>query len=479
MGITRTNNPLEYDEVDGIVIDEISPAPSIKGVGTGVVILVGQFQRGSHGLTRVSSIKDFHTKYGKSSATGNLQLKNKKFSVLKIVRVEATGAVVAEKTLQAGAVDILTIKAKSKGAYGNSIKVTVETGSVSGKKYTIQDTSAGATEFWPDEIYDNVLITEVATKLANSKLVDVVVESVASEPDNSAISSLTGGADGVASDANYETAIAKCEVEGAGNILFIDEYNQTRNGYLKVHNANTKDKICILSHEEGDVVADSVTDVATLRDTRGGLIFAFNWIQTTIDGISVYTSPASWYASILSQTAPNVDPAYAGNTQFLAGVTGLKLDLTRDEYKQLMEAGISAFEFDSDIGFKIKSGIVTQIADTSKLTVLRRRMADYLTNSVARFLKVYQNAVNSKDNRIAVKGAMLRFIEQNENQGVLPKDSEVQNGKAKLVDIDSENTNDTIAQGKFFIVYKQRIYSSMRFIVLKAEIGESVVVTEQ
>lgn len=478
MGIIRTNNPLEYDEVDGIVIDEISPAPSIKGVGTGVVILVGQFQRGLHGLTRVSSIKDFHSKYGKSSYLGNIQLKNKRFSVLKIVRVEATGAVKAEKTFQAGATNIVKFTAKSKGLYGNSIKVTISAGSVSGKKYLIQDTSAGATEFFPDEIYDNVAIADLASKLALSALVDVTVLATSSEPDNAVATALTGGLDGTVADTDYETAIAKCEVEGAGNVLFLDEYNDIRNGYLKVHASSTKDKICILSHAEADSVSTSIGDVATLRDTEGRLIFAYNWVGTIVDGVEKMTSPASWYASILSQTAPNIDPAYAGNTQFLAGITSLKLDLTRDEYKQLMEAGISAFEFDSDIGFKIKSGVVTQIADSSKITVLRRRMADYLTNSVARFLKVYQNAVNSKANRTAVKGAMLRFIEQQENLGILPKDAEVVNGKAKLVDTDSENTNDTIAQGKFIILYKQRIYSSMRFIVLKAEIGESVVVTE-
>lgn len=478
MGIIRTNNPLEYDEVDGIVIDEIAPAPSIKGVGTGVVILVGQFQRGSSDLVRVSSIKDFHTKYGKSSYLGNIQLKNKRFSVLKIVKVEASDAVKAEKTFQASAVNIVKFSAKNKGVYGNSIKVTIATGSSSGKKYTIQDTSSGATEFWPDEVYDNVSIADLASKLALSALVDVSVLSTASEPDNAAATALTSGSDGTIADTDYEAAIAKCEVEGAGNILILDEYNDTRNGYLKVHAANTKDKICILSHAEADSVSSVIADVATLRDTEGRLIYAYNWVGTTVDGLLKMTSPAAWYASILSQTAPNIDPAYAGNTQFLAGVVSLKSNLTRDEYKQLMEAGISAFEFDSDIGFKIKSGVVTQIADSSKITVLRRRMADYLTNSVAKFLKVYQNAVNSKSNRTAVKAAMLRFIEQQENLGILPKDAEVLNGKAKLVDTDSENTNDTIAQGKFIILYKQRIYSSMRFIVLKAEIGESVVVTE-
>lgn len=479
MGIFRTNNPLQYDEVDGIIIDEQAPAPNVQGVGTGVAILVGQFQRGPLALTRISSIKDFHEKYGKSSYSGNIQLKNKKFSTLKIIRVEAADAAAASLTINDGAVtDLATFTAKDKGAYGNSIRITVAAGSVSGNKYTIEDTSVGNAEFFPTEVYDNVLITGLAAALAGSKLVSVAVLATSAEPAVLAATLLTGGSDGTIADTAYESALEKAEPDSAGNILFLDVYNQTRNGYLKSHAALTQNKMVICAEEEGDLVSDNETDVALLRDTDGRIIYASNWIQTTIDGVSVFTSPASWYASILSQIGPHIDPAYAGNTEFLFGATGLKKDLTRTDYIALMAAGVSSFEFDSDIGFKIKSGIVTQIANSSKLTIVRRRMADYLTNSLGRFLKVYQNDVNRASKRTAVKAAMLRFIQSQETDGILPSDSEVQNGNAKIVDIDSENTNDSIAAGRFVIVYKQRIFSSMRFIILKAEIGESVVVTE-
>ena len=46
MGIYRTNNPAEFNAVDGIVIDESAPPADIVGVGTGVALLVGQFERG-------------------------------------------------------------------------------------------------------------------------------------------------------------------------------------------------------------------------------------------------------------------------------------------------------------------------------------------------------------------------------------------------------------------------------------------------
>lgn len=479
MGIFRTNNPLQYDEVDGIVIDEQAPEPSVRGVGTGVAILVGQFQRGLSSLERVSGIKNFHERYGKSDYIGNIQLKNKKFSTLKIIRVVASDAVKGTLTISNDTVPSIKFDAKHLGVYGNSITVTVEAGSVTGKKYTVKDLNEGNKEFFPDEIYDNIEIANVvASTFADSKLVDVTVLDATSEPVDTAATNLASGSDGTIADTDYETAIAKAEAEGAGNILFLDQYNETRNGYLKVHAGLTQDKMVICAEGENDTVSDNETNVALLRDTDGRIIYASNWIQTLVNGVLTYTSPASWYASILSQSAPNIDPASVDNSQFLFGAVRVKKELTRSDYIALMQAGVSSFENDSDIGIKIKSGIVTQILNSSKLTVLRRRMADYLTVSVGRFLKNYQNAVNKQSERIAAKSAILRFVEQQENLGILPKDSEVQDGNAKIVDIDSENTNDTIAQGKFIIVYKQRIFSSMRFIVLKSEIGESVVVAE-
>jgi len=286
------------------------------------------------------------------------------------------------------------------------------------------------------------------------------------------------GTAGAVTDSDYEDAIEKAAVEGAGNILFLDSYNSVRNGYLEAHVAATQDKIAILCGPEVQTAAEAITDVASYRDADGRLIYAYPWVQTIVDGESVMTNPASWYASILSQTAPHIDPAYVSNTRFLGGITGLKYPLSRAQYIQLKDAGISAFEYDEDIGFKVKSGVTTQILDSSKVAVLRRRMADYISNSVAKYLKNYQNAPNTLENRTAVKAAIQAWDQEQENLGILPKDAEVKTGKAKIIDTEALNTDESIGQGFFKILYKRRIYSSMRYIVLQAEIGESVVVTE-
>lgn len=479
MGIFRSTDPTVFDDVDGIIINESAPAPNIAGVAANVGILVGQTERGDTALTEVSSIGEFHEIYGKSDSFGvNIALKNKKFGRLKICRVVDTSAVTASKAFQSSSTDRITFTAKQgSGAYGNNIQVKIEAGTTTGRKYTIHDDNTYAV--LPDEVYDDVAIASIdSTTFADSALITATVNSSAAEPSTAAFTNLASGSDGTVADGDYETAIALCEVEKAGNFIFLDAYNDTRNGYLEAHAAATADKMVILAGAEGDSVSTAITDVADYRDTDGRIIYAYPWVKTTINGVATYTSPASWMASILTQTAPNIDPAFTKNTQFLGGITGLKVALTRTNYISLKDAGIAAFEYDADIGYKVKSGVVTQISDSSKVMILRRRMADYLTESVAAFLKNYQNAVNSRENRSLVKGAILSFIDSLERDGILPKDSDLTTGVAKLVDVESLNTDTSIAAGFFKILWRQRIFSSMRYIVLQAEIGESVVVTE-
>lgn len=481
MGIFRTNDPTQFDDVDGIIIDETAPAPSIRGVAANIALLIGIFQRGPNALTEVGSTGQFQEIFGKSSFAGNKQLANKTFGRLKIIRVIASDAVLGTLTIDDGvSTDIIKFDALDKGVYGNLIKITTAAGSVQGTKYTVTDTNVD--NVIAPEIYDNLLITQsdFLAKFANSQLVDVTILDNSAEPDVIGATALASGSDGTVADTDYESALALAAVELSANFVFFDVNNTTRNGYLKVHVAATQDKMTIVCGSETDDKAAVITDVVNNRDTDGRIIYAFPYLQTVIKGVKEFTNPCAWYASILSNTSPHLDPAFAENTQFLAGVTAMKFpSLTRTDYIALMEAGVSSFELDPDIGFKIKSGVVTQILSSSKIMVFRRRMADFLSNSIAKFLKAYQNGVNALEKRDEVKAQIEDFVRRATLSKILPSDAEVKGGKASLVDTDSLNTDSSVALGFFKIKYRQRIFSSMRFIVLQAEIGESVVVTEE
>lgn len=481
MGIFRTNDPTQFDDIDGIVIDESAPPSAISGAAANVAILVGQFQRGPLELSLpLGSIGEFHEIYGKSSFSGNKQLKNKKFGALRIIRAAAAAAAKATLTIDDGGgspVDIIKFDAKYVGAYGNNIKVTTETGSNSGTKYTIEDTNADAV--LPVEVYDDIVVTAItAATFAGSKLVDATVLATSAEPDAIAATSLASGSDGSIADTDYEDAIALAEEEKAGNVLFLDSYNSTRSGYLKTHVAATQDKMCIVCGAVGDDRAAAITDAANYRDSDGRIMYAWPYVQTSIDGALELTPPAAWVASIFSQTSPHVALSYTGNTGFLAGITDLEYKESRNGYIALNAAGVLALERDKDVGYLVKNAVTTHIVNTEKREVLRRRMADFLTTSIAYYLKNYQNDVNSSAKRDEVKAAILTFDALLVADKIVPGANEVKSGLPLLVDTESLNTDAVVASGQFRILYKRRIYSSMRFIVLQAEIGTSVVVTE-
>jgi hypothetical protein len=606
MGIYRTNDPTQFDDIDGIVIDESAPPSAISGAAANVAILVGQFQRGPKSLSLpLGSIGEFHEVYGKSSFSGNKQLKNKKFGALRIIRAVAADAAKATLTVDSK----LKFDAKYEGEYGNNIEVTVgdvtgdiasvakvETitcpadvaGSLHLKGVLLQD-DAGSVAFWidvdnaggtipawasaaaravevttittgmtaanvaialravidadakfsapapvgavitvthnpagaraiasangggatfsfailtagvtavnagfkvtiedtnpdavlPIEIYDGLTAAALTTAtFAASRLVDVTILDDSSDPANQAATALAGGDDGTIANGDYEDAIAYAEEEKAGNLLFLDEYNATRNGYLKTHVAAQQDKMCVVCGQPGDDRAAAVADAANYRDSDGRIIYAWPYVQTSIDNVLELTPPAAWVASIFSQTSPHVALSYTGNTGFLAGITDLEYKESRNGYIALNGAGVLALEFDKDVGFLVKNAVTTHILNTEKREVLRRRMADFLTTSIAYYLKNYQNDVNSSAKRDEVKAAILSFDSLLVADKILPGQQDVKGGAPLLVDTESLNTDNVIAQGQFRILYKRRIFSSMRFIVLQAEIGTSVVVTE-
>lgn len=608
MGIFRTNDPNLYDDIDGIIVDESAPPPSISGVAANVAILVGQFQRGPTGLSAIlGSIGEFQEIYGKSFFSGNKQLLNKRFGAIKIIRAAAADAVKATLTVDTK----VKFDAKHLGAYGNLIKVTVENaandaaavaqvetltmpadsggdldgdgvllqddvGSVafwidvdnngttipawasaadravevttiatggtatqnsiamaaainadskysvpvpttatstithtpagvrsavgadgsgsggavfalvtlgaaaidSGSKYTIEDTNLNSV--LPKEVYDDVKIAEITSAtFAASRLVDVtVVDAGSGEVANQAATVLATGSDGTLVDTDYETAIAVAEQARSGNVIFLDVYNATRNGYLKVHVTSTQDKMAIVCGQEADDKNAAISDAANYRDSDGRIIYAWPYAETSINGALEFTPPASWVASVFSQVSAHIALSKVSNTGFLAGITALKFNESRNGFIALDAAGVLSFERDLDIGFVIKNAVVTQIINSSKRTVLRRRMADFLTDSIALFLKNYQNEVNSQAKREEVKAQILVFDGQLVTDGILPGEQDVKSGLPLLVDIDSLNTDSVVASGQVRILYKRRIFSSMRYIVLQAEVGESVVVTE-
>jgi len=474
--VFRTNDPTQFDDIDGIIIDEQTPASSITGVDSNVGILVGQFQRGPKELSLpLNSLAELHEVYGRSSYLGNIQLRNKSFGRVRIIRVVAQDALTASFTDNDG---VANIEALHAGEYGNNIELTVEAGSVSGFKLIVVDKNPQSV--LTTEVYDNVDVENIGNTFANSNLIKfTIIDPFVGPIQPIAATLLQGGSDGSIADTDYEEAIARAEVSQAGNVLFLDENNSTRNQYLRTHVAETQDKMVIIAGDVSTDLAGAIADVENYRDTDGRIIYAWPWVQTTIDGAQQLTNPSAWAASVFTQTAPNVALSFVDNARFLQGVTGLAYETGRNGHISLDAAGIMAFERKQTIGVVIKNAVTTQLLNSQKRVILRRRMADFLQDSIAELLLNYQNDINSKQVRTEVQAAIIAFDTLLVEAGVLPGEQDVNGGGALLVDTETLNTDNSIAQGLFKIAYRRRIFSSMRYIVLVADIGTNVVVTEE
>jgi len=216
------------------------------------------------------------------------------------------------------------------------------------------------------------------------------------------------------------------------------------------------------------------------------LFYCYPGIQTFIPELpAAYITAASngridWpsdasLASILSQLNPEENPGQ--QTDYMGYVLGIETGvtgLTRTDYENFRAYGICAPRVDAVTGVQFQSG-VTSISPTaypSLVNIARRRMADYIQDSIAARLVGFQKMLNTQSRRDAIGAEIEGFM-----AGLLSRDNPAaQRIQAYRVDVVSGNTQAKLAQGIFIILLEVQTLSSLDFIVLQTTIGESVVV---
>jgi phage tail sheath protein FI len=126
--------------------------------------------------------------------------------------------------------------------------------------------------------------------------------------------------------------------------------------------------------------------------------------------------------------------------------------------------------YDKVTGFEYQSGVTS--VDPSVYPELRnisrRRMADFIQDSLANRLQVYVKKIMSATNKNACVGEITAFLES------LKRDERIADYS---VDPKNGNTPEKLAQGIFTILVSVRLLASMDAIVLNTEIGETVNIT--
>lgn len=206
------------------------------------------------------------------------------------------------------------------------------------------------------------------------------------------------------------------------------------------------------------------------RGIGGGLGF-------TADGL-VNLGADGFMASILSQLPPEENPGQA--TAFTTGIVGIEnspniSNFTINDYINFRAAGIASFRMDDGIAI-VQSGVTS--VDPSLYpnlrNIARRRMADFIQDTLARRCKGFGKRLNTQARRKAIAVEIRAFLD-----GLLSKNNPTSQRIAGYsVDEKSGNTVQTLAQGIFRIIIRIKTLSSLDAIVLDTQVGESVEVTE-
>jgi len=209
-----------------------------------------------------------------------------------------------------------------------------------------------------------------------------------------------------------------------------------------------------------------------------GIVLACSDGTTTSDGIIDVTSDG-WMSSIMGNLAPERNPGESTTTTqtVLSPVLGPargtpKLDI--NAWSLMRSRGISGIRIDKTVGPVFQSGI-TSSNIAGKINIARRKIADYIEDSLAQALKPSCKLPMSNQMKDTATSQVVGFLEQ-----MLSADNPAaQRIASYLVDDKSANTKASLAKGIFIIIVKVQSLASADFIVIQCSIGEGVVTTSQ
>jgi hypothetical protein len=184
------------------------------------------------------------------------------------------------------------------------------------------------------------------------------------------------------------------------------------------------------------------------------------------------------YASVLSNLAPERNPGELSPVTQSSLVSARALQrgapdtLGINDYITMKQYGVSAIRFDVSDGPVIQSGITSSVT-TGEKTVARRRMADFIQDSLAR---QYNKFAKQPQNN-ALKNTILGETDAFLSSLLSASNPQAQRIAEYVVDGKSGNTPALEAQGIYVVVIRVRTLASADVIVLNSQIGEYVQVT--
>jgi len=268
---------------------------------------------------------------------------------------------------------------------------------------------------------------------------------------------------------------------------------------LKTHALTASEqsgRVAVVSPEisqftESTVVGDASPGVGATRDERvfyewpGALNFVPEAVGflvktalggTTADGM-LDDRCDGWLASVLSNLPPEQNPGQSGEpiATVMSPIQGFQRGVgpfALADYILFKQRGIAALRLDQDAGPIFQSGITSSLTSGQK-NISRRRMADFIQDSLARGMNKFAKKLMTPALKDDVVVEVQSFLE-----GLLsPNNPPAQRIGAFSLDSKSGNTPDLEARGIFVVISRVRTLASADDIVAQTEIGENVNVT--
>lgn len=207
-----------------------------------------------------------------------------------------------------------------------------------------------------------------------------------------------------------------------------------------------------------------ITEIAT-RGSAGGLGFTDDGIITVRgDG------PLSTLCAVLN---PEENPGQATTLidQFFE-LEDIGRSLEISDYIAFKAAGIAAPIIDEDTGPEYQSGVTSSLV-SGRETLARRKMADFVQDSMASLAKPFQKKLNRRSNRDAVTVRFDSFL-----SGLRSLNApELQRIENFSIDDEQGNTPDRLALGIGTWLTTVRTLSSLDAIVIRTEIGPNAIIS--
>jgi hypothetical protein len=199
-------------------------------------------------------------------------------------------------------------------------------------------------------------------------------------------------------------------------------------------------------------------------------------------------------ASVLSLLNPEEDPGQA--TTFTGGVNGLEsganiqqanggLGFQMSDYQAFKAAGICALRIDTGVAI-FQSGVtsVDPLVSPNLTDINRRRMADFIQDSIAISMKQYGKKLSTVKRRSAITTQIRNFMTGLAGGGPGAADGNPNNQDAQRIagfslDPKTANTTTSLGKGLFRLILRCRTLSSLKSIVIQTEIGPTVVTVSE